>query len=198
MEHKLVIAGIGGQGVIFVAKVLSHAALARGERVMVSENHGMSQRGGSVMSYVKIGGSEAPLIRRGTADALLAFDRAEAMRHLPFVKAGGSVCANSPNGLEPAVMPRLTELGIHVQTLDADAGAKELGAPAAANLIVLGFAAAHDALGLALEDLKQAVQTLGPAKAVEMNLKALTTGYASRGTSNDERQASVTKGDERI
>ncbi|MBI3243203.1 MAG: indolepyruvate oxidoreductase subunit beta [Chloroflexi bacterium] len=176
MERKLIIAGIGGQGVIFVTKVLSQAALARGESVMASENHGMSQRGGSVMSYVKVGGSEAPLIRRGTADALIAFDRVEAIRNLPFMRAGGKVCVNSLNGLEPAVMPRLNELGINVHTLNADACAKELGAPAVANLVVLGFAAAHQALGLTLDDLKEAVKTLGPAKAVEMNLKALEAG----------------------
>jgi indolepyruvate ferredoxin oxidoreductase beta subunit len=176
MERKLIIAGIGGQGVIFVTKVLSQAALARGEQVMASENHGMSQRGGSVMAYVKIGGSEAPLIRRGTADALLAFDRVEALRNLPFMRSGGVVCVNSPNGLEPTVMPRLNELGIAVHTLNADAGAKELGVPAAANLVVLGFAAAHEALCLTLADLRGAVQALGPVKAVEMNLKALALG----------------------
>ena len=176
MERKLIIAGIGGQGVIFVTKVLSQAALTRGESVMASENHGMSQRGGSVMSYVKIGGSEAPLIRRGTADALVAFDPVEAIRNLPFMRAGGIVCVNSPNDLEPAVMPRLKQLCISVHILNADACAKELGVPAAANLIVLGFAAAHNALGLTLEDLKGAVQTLGPAKAVEMNVKALGVG----------------------
>ena len=180
MERKLIIAGIGGQGVIFVTKVLSQAALARGESVMASENHGMSQRGGSVMSYVKIGGSEAPLIRRGTADALIAFDRIEAIRNLPFMRSGSSVCLNSPNGLEPAVMPRLNELGINVYTLNADTCAKELGVPAAANLVVLGFAAAHNALGLTLDDLKSAVQTLGPARAVEMNLQALEAGARQR------------------
>ena len=94
MERKLIIAGIGGQGVIYATKVLSQAALMRGERVMASENHGMSQRGGSVMSYVKMGGSDAPLIRRGTADALIAFDRVEAIRNLPFLRAGGSVFVN--------------------------------------------------------------------------------------------------------
>jgi indolepyruvate ferredoxin oxidoreductase beta subunit len=182
MERKLIVAGIGGQGVIFVTKVLSQAALARGESVMASENHGMSQRGGSVMSYVKFGGSDAPLIRRGTADALIAFDPVEAIRNLPFVRSGGNVCVNSPNGLEPAVMSRLNELGIQVHTLNADSCAKELGAPAAANLVVLGFAAAHEALGLTVDDLKGAVQTLGPARAVEMNLKALVMGYEKRET----------------
>lgn len=175
MELRLIIAGIGGQGVIFATKVLSQAALARGERVMASENHGMSQRGGSVVSHIKIGGGEAPLIRRGTADALVAFDRVEALRNLPFVRAGGCVCVNSSNGLDP-VMDRLSELGITLYTLNADACAQELGAPAVANLVVLGFAAAHSVLGPTLADLKAAVRALGPAKAVEMNVRALAMG----------------------
>ena len=176
MERKLILAGIGGQGVIYATKVLSHAALARGERVMASENHGMSQRGGSVLAHVKIGGSDAPLIRRGTADALVAFDRVEALRNLPFVRAGGSVCVNSTNGLDPAVMARLTDLNVGVFALDADACAKELGAPAVTNLVVLGLAAVRECLGLSVDDLKDAVRALGPARAVELNLKALEMG----------------------
>jgi indolepyruvate ferredoxin oxidoreductase beta subunit len=176
MERKLVVTGIGGQGIIFVTKVLAQAAMTRGERVMASENHGMSQRGGSVMSYVKIGGSEAPLIRRGTADTLIALDRVEAIRALPYLQASGSVCVNTPHGLDALVMRRLNELGVQVHALDADACAKELGAPAVANLILLGFAAARDALGLTVEELKTAVQALGPAKAADMNLKALEMG----------------------
>ena len=178
MELKLIIAGIGGQGVVYATKVLSHAALARGERVMASENHGMSQRGGSVMAHLKVGGDEAPLIRRGTVDALIGLDRVEALRNLTFIRPGGSVFVNTANGLEAAAMDRLNEMGVGVFAIDASACAKELGAPAAANLIVLGFAAAHSRLGLSLEDLKAAVRALGPAKAIELNLKALETGAA--------------------
>lgn len=179
MESKLIIAGIGGQGVVYATKVLSHAGLLRGERVTASENHGMSQRGGSVMSHVKIGGSDAPLIRRGTADALIAFDRNEAARNLTFVRAGGSVWVNSTNGLDPALEKRLAELGVPVHAIDAAALAQELGSPAAANLIVLGMAAARGGIGLSVEDLKNAVRSLGPAQAVEANLRALDAG-ASR------------------
>jgi indolepyruvate ferredoxin oxidoreductase beta subunit len=176
MERRLVLTGIGGQGVVFATKVLSQAALLRGEPVMAAENHGMSQRGGSVMSHVKIGGSNAPLIRRGTADALLGFDGQEALRQLTFVRAGGSVFVNSPNGLDPAVMERLTELNVSVRALNAEACAKELGAATAANLVVLGFAAAHANFGLSVDDLKNAVRALGPVRAVEVNLKALELG----------------------
>jgi len=109
MALKLIIAGIGGQGVVYATKVLSHAALARGERVMASENHGMSQRGGSVMAHLKIGGDEAPLIRRGTADALIGFDRVETMRNLTFIRPGGSVFVNTVNALEAAATERLVD-----------------------------------------------------------------------------------------
>ncbi len=170
------IAGIGGQGVIFVTKVLSQAGLLRGEMVMASENHGMSQRGGSVMAYVKIGGGQSPLIRRGTAHALLAFDRTEAIRNLSFVGRWGQVCVNSPNGFEPTLLPRLEELGIRVHVVNANRLAEELGAAASANLVVLGFAAACGALGLTADELKEAVQSLGPAKVVASNLKALEAG----------------------
>jgi len=179
MELKLVIAGIGGQGVIYATKVLSQAALARGERVMASENHGMSQRGGSVQTHFKIGGGEAPLIRRGTADALIAFERVEALRNLPYVRPGGCVYANSADGLDSTVTDRLSELGVGVFTIDANAHVKELGTPAVMNLVVLGFAAALGELGLSVDDLKAAARELGPVNAIELNLKALKIGAAA-------------------
>jgi indolepyruvate ferredoxin oxidoreductase beta subunit len=179
MELKLIIAGIGGQGVIYATKLLAQAALARGERVMASENHGMSQRGGSVLTHFKIGGSEAPLIRRGTADALIAFDRVEALRSLPYLRPGGGVYANSADGLDAAVADRLSELGVAVFTIDASARVKELGTPAVMNLVVLGFAAALGGLGLSVDDLKAAARQLGPAQAVDLNLTALDIGAAA-------------------
>jgi indolepyruvate ferredoxin oxidoreductase beta subunit len=178
LERKFMLAGIGGQGVIFATKVLAHAALAQGVKVMVSENHGMSQRGGSVLSHIKFGGSEAPLVRRATADGLIAFDRNEALRNLTFVRTGGSVYVNSLDGLDPAVMPRLNELKISVWAFNATACALELGVPGVLNLIVLGFAAAHTDLGLSVSDLQAAVRALGPARSIEVNLKALDVGAA--------------------
>ncbi len=188
MERKLILAGVGGQGVVYATKVLSQAAVLRGDSVLASENHGMSQRGGSVMSHLKIGGSQSPLIRRGTADAILAFDPVEAVRNLPFLRAGGSVFVNSANGLDPAVMPRLAELGVQVYSLDADACARSLGRPAVANVVVLGFAAAHGELGLTVDDLKAAVRSLGPARAVETNFQALEMGAATSSRRPAEEQ----------
>jgi indolepyruvate ferredoxin oxidoreductase beta subunit len=179
MDYKLIIAGIGGQGVIFATKVVSHAALARGERVMASENHGMSRRGGSVMAHIKFGQDLAPLIRKGAADALIGLDRVETLRNLLFVRSGGRVYVNSANGLDGAVADRLRELRIGVFAIDASACAKALGSPAVANLVTLGFVAAHAEFGLSVEELSNAVRTLGPTKAIELNLKALEMGAKS-------------------
>jgi indolepyruvate ferredoxin oxidoreductase beta subunit len=181
MALKLVLAGIGGQGVVYATKVLAQAALLGGLPVMASENHGMSQRGGSVMSHLKIGGSQAPLIRRGTADALIAFDRQEAVRNLPFVRAGGKVYVNAPEALEAPLNARLGDLGIGVYRLDASAEAQALGAPATTNLVLLGFAA-ETGLGLDLAALKEAVQFLGPQWAVAANWRGLEAGAAQHAT----------------
>ncbi len=185
MDFKLVVAGIGGQGVIYAAKVLSQAALARSEHVIVSENHGMSQRGGSVLAHVKIGGSESPLIRHATADVLIAFDRVEALRNLTFARSGGSVFINGHQSLETTVLKRLKELNIDVYMLDANACARELGTAAVTNLIMLGFAAARAAWPFTLVDLEDAVRAIGPVRAVDLNLRALGRGYASPNLLND-------------
>ncbi len=179
MELKLVIAGIGGQGVIYATKVLAQAALARGERVIVSENHGMSQRGGSVLAHVKIGGSESPLIRRGTADALIAFDRTEALRNLTFVRPGGYVFVNSARPYEPILSERLQALSIDVRMIDAEACVRELGTAAVTNLVVLGFAVAQADWLFPLGDLTAAVRALGPARAIALNERALLRGHAA-------------------
>ncbi len=191
MDFKLVVAGIGGQGVIYAAKVLSQAALARGERVIASENHGMSQRGGSVLAHVKIGGSELPLIRHATADMLIAFDRIEALRNLTFARPGGSVFINGHQPLETMVLKRLNELNINVYMLDADVCARELSTAAVTNLIMLGFAAAHTHWPFTLNDLENAVRAIGPVRAVDLNLRALARGYASPNLLNVIRHETV-------
>ena len=89
-----VIVGVGGQGIVFASKVLGHIALTRGEQVMGSEVHGMSQRGGSVISHFKIGAYKSPLVRKGCADVLLAFDQMEALRSYDFLADGAHAIVN--------------------------------------------------------------------------------------------------------
>ena len=178
MELRLIIAGIGGQGVIYATRVLSQAALARGERVMASENHGMSQRGGSVLTHFRLGRGDAPLVRQGTADALIAFDRSEALRNVLYVRPGGNVYVNSANGLGAALEVRLAELAIGLHAVDANVLAQQLGTAAVLNLVVLGFAAAHGDIGFSVDEFKAAARALGPSTAVATNLKALDVGAA--------------------
>jgi indolepyruvate ferredoxin oxidoreductase beta subunit len=179
-ELKLIIAGVGGQGVVFATKVLSQVGLARGAGVLASENHGMSQRGGSVLSHLRIGGSDAPLIRRGAADALVGLDRSEAIRNLTFLRRGGAVFVNSADGLDESLQSRLRELDVRVNAVDAGRCAAELGSMTVVNLVVLGFAAAHPAFGVTVEELGAAVRALGPAAAVDRNLRALAAGAGLR------------------
>lgn len=175
-RRKVVLAGIGGQGVIFASRLLAEAALARGAQVIVSETHGMSQRGGGVAAHLKIGDEQGPLIRRGTADALIALDRLEGLRHLPFMRPGGAVFVNAMEGFPEPVQARLDELEVGICQVDADGAALRLGSPAIANVVLLGFVAAHTSLGMSLDDLREAVRRLGPLPAVGINLSALDEG----------------------
>jgi len=176
LQGRIVLAGVGGQGVIFASRLLAEAALAAGAQVMVSESHGMSQRGGSVAAHLIIGDEPGPLIRRGTADTLIALDRLEGLRHLPVLRPGGAVFINAVEGFPEPVRARLDELGVSACQLDADGEALRLGSPAIANVVLLGFVAAHTSLGLSLDDLKHAVRGLGPPPSVKINLSALDGG----------------------
>ncbi len=175
-ELKLIITGLGGQGVVFLTRLISNTAVALGQPVMVSETHGMSQRGGSVISHVKIGGSEAPLIRRGTADVLLAMEANEALRNLGYLRRKGTVFVNSSNGLHAEVAEHLQRLAIETRSLPASQQAMELGTAAVANVILAGFAVAHPAMPLDIETLRRTVGEIAP-RGRELNLKALQIGY---------------------
>jgi indolepyruvate ferredoxin oxidoreductase beta subunit len=158
MELKLILTGLGGQGVVFLTRLLSHTAVTLGYPVMVSETHGMSQRGGSVISHLKVGGSDAPLIQRGTAD----------------IRQGGTVFVNSENGLPPEVEKRLQQLRIQLFCLPASQIAIDLGAAAIANTVMAGFACPFP-----IEALRQAVSEIAP-RGRELNLQALETGFQAR------------------
>ena len=175
-ELKVVVAGIGGQGVVYATKVLAQAGLLRGVPVIASENHGMSQRGGSVMSHLRIGGRDAPLIPRGGADVLVGLDRDETIRNLAFVRRGGSVFVNAARELDEALVARLDALRIRVHAIDADRRAQALGTAAVANLVLLGFATSHNDFGIELADLVAAVRALGPPAAIAANLRAIASG----------------------
>ena len=173
---KLILVGLGGQGVVFFTRLLAQTAVSLGLPVMVSETHGMSQRGGAVISHLKIAGSEAPLIQRGTADVLLAMEINEAIRNLPFVRKGGTVVVNTQDKFQADLTEHLNRLNIQVFTLAASQMAMDLGTVAVANVILTGFAVAHSALPLPLKALEETIVTIAP-KGQKLNLQALQLGF---------------------
>lgn len=176
MDLKLIITGNGGQGVVFLTRLFAQTAVALGHSVMISETHGMSQRGGSVISHLKINGDEAPLIQRGTADCMIALDANEAVRNLTLLRRMGIVFVNADDGLLPEVGSHLERLNIKMMSLSAGNLAIELGSASIANIIMAGFAAAHPVFDIPIEKMTAAIRKVSKNNA-ELNLKALETGY---------------------
>lgn len=183
-ELKLLLAGVGGQGVVFATRLLARAANSLGLPVLASETHGMSQRGGSVLAHLKIGGTPSPLIRRGTADVLLAFDRDEALRNLPFLRSGGAAFINTPDALPEQVEQALRSSTIEAHYLPAARMAMQLGSSTVTNVVLIGFAAAHPTFTIPLDSLQQALVQFGR----ELNLQALEIGVRAGSQAAMERQ----------
>jgi len=149
---NIVLAGVGGQGIVTLANVIANAALNAGTNVIVAETHGLSQRGGSVIVHVRLGSAEAPLIPEGEGDVMLALDPLEAARYARYLRRGAPVFMEqkvTPPPL-PGVKPPRTEqvrealerAGLRVTIVPAIRRAQELGNPLGANIYMLGAAMA--------------------------------------------------------
>lgn len=168
---QLVICGLGGQGVVFLSRVLAEAVIAEGRDVLVSETHGMAQRGGAVESYVKIGGFFGPVVRPGRADAALVADPSRLAAGRRLLREGGACFVNAPE-----------EQAGGQEGCDAFSIAKEIGNPRGANLVLLGFAAAsRPDLFPALDACRAALLGLLPPGMGEANAAALDSGAAAAG-----------------
>ncbi len=130
-RQQLMICGVGGQGILFITRLLAETAIAKGLAVLTSETHGMAQRGGIVVSHLKVGGFASPLVRPGQADVLLSLKPETVALHLHFLKEGGFVASNAREIPAPAA-------GHPSACIDADTLALSLGDPQSVNLIVLG------------------------------------------------------------
>jgi indolepyruvate ferredoxin oxidoreductase beta subunit len=180
--QQLVISGIGGQGVLFVTRLLAEAAIAKDLAVFASETHGMAQRGGTVVSHLKVGPFSSPLIRPAEADGLLALKAENMAQHGGFLKDGGWAVVNeAPSADADDRHPTFR--------LDADALAGHIHNPKAVNLIMLGYALSPDRkptsgsglLFCTYEDVLAAVETVTPGRRQlrESSLIALETGFRS-------------------
>lgn len=175
MEQKIIITGIGGQGVIFATRILAQAATISNHPVMISETHGMSQRGGSVVSHLKIGGDQAPLVHQGTADVLIGLNADESIRQLPMLRAEGVIFLNTDSPLPSELDPHLKRLNIKIFAISASQLAVELGSGAVTNAIMIGFAAANPALQIPFDVFVQALKNV-TSRGLDLNLKALEIG----------------------
>ena len=184
MAKNIIICGVGGQGTVLAAKVLSQAAISNGERVLSAETIGMAQRGGSVVSHVRIGEDVySPLVPQGQADVLIAFEAAEAVRNIAFLKKGGSVIVNkkvvqpvtaSLSGKtfdENEMISYLEKTAGNVIAVDTDQACKDLGSSKVVNMVLLG-AASKSGL-ISKEELKAALKLLVKPEFYDLNVKAV-------------------------
>ena len=175
---NIVLCGLGGQGILFMTKVLAQAGLDRGLRVMGAETHGMAQRGGSVVSHLRLGDVVGSLVRTRSAQFLLALEENEAYRNLPFLMEGGRMIANADSGRFPVDPVRLflEKKRITCHSVPAGTIAQEMGAPLSSNLALLGyFSGIHEAPFNDAE-LRATVTRISPERVREKNLSIFDAG----------------------
>lgn len=182
---NVVIAGVGGQGVILSSELLALAALADGRDVKQGEFHGVAQRGGAVFSHIRFGDRvHSPMTPRGKVDYLLALEKLEALRYAHFVKPGGTIILND-HKVEPVRMADirpypddgidfLEQKGFSVVVVPATAKAIEIGNYRAANVILLGTLAAH--LDISMEVWERTLADRIPERLLELNKMAFVAG----------------------
>ena len=163
MDLQMVIVGVGGEGIIFMTRVLVEGFYRSGHPVISTETHGMAMRGGSVISQIKIGDYQSPLIRYGEADMVLGTSVVEAQRNRPFLKEGGTLFINTEQKGDYCV--------------DATKIAHGLGNPRGGNVVLMGYALAHLAPAISLEPFLEAVKGLSPERFLSGNVKALQEGW---------------------
>lgn len=192
-EFNIVLAGVGGQGTLLAAEVLGLAAVKDGLNVRVGEIHGMAQRGGAVVSTVRIGRNVlAPTVVEGQADVLLGFEPLETLRSLKYVSERTLVMMSSekipPTELSAKnikypsieeVVKKIHGFTRNVVVAEAARFAKEAGSSLTQNIVLIGALAAFAKLPVKNESLLDALKELVPAKQVEMNVKAFKLGYDS-------------------
>ena len=189
MKTDIILAGVGGQGILSIATVIGQAALEEDLYIKQAEVHGMSQRGGDVQSNLRISNQPiaSDLIALGQADIIIAMEPMEALRYVPWLKPDGWVITSSTPFVNIPNYPDMELVNAdlahlpHVISIDIERMAKENGVPRSANVILLG--AAQKALGLEFEKLEAAIRSVFARKGdaiVQANIKALALGRAAQ------------------
>lgn len=187
MTTNVMIVGVGGQGSLLASKLLGHVLLAQGYDVKVSEVHGMSQRGGSVVTYVRFGDKVySPVIDIGQADYIISFEMLEAARYMQYLKKGGQVIVNAQE-IDPMpvitgameyprdLVSKMEQSGAKVDAVDALGMAVAAGSSKATNIVLMGRFSKH------FQDVKEeawltSLESCVPEKFIELNKKAFALG----------------------
>ena len=184
--RNVMIVGVGGQGSLLASKLLGRLLLSRGYDIKVSEVHGMSQRGGSVVTYVRFGEKVySPVIDKGEADFIVSFEMLEAARWTEFLKPGGKIITNTqqinpmPVIIGAAEYPenlleKMQAKGLDVDAIDALSLAEQAGSAKAVNLVLMGRLSKY--FDFTQEEWLKAIEVSVPAKFLEMNKKAFNLG----------------------
>ncbi|MBQ4434676.1 MAG: indolepyruvate oxidoreductase subunit beta [Clostridia bacterium] len=183
---SIMIVGVGGQGTLLASRILGNTLIGAGYDVKVSEVHGMSQRGGSVTTYVRFGEKVwSPIIEKGGADIILSFELLEALRALPYLKRDGQIIVNAqqidpmpvitgaaeyPKGIEEALREHAK-----LTAVDALALAREAGSIKAVNVVLIGLLARNTSIPR--EQWEETLRTTVPPKFLDINMKAFELGY---------------------
>ncbi|MBQ6819489.1 MAG: indolepyruvate oxidoreductase subunit beta [Clostridia bacterium] len=184
---SVMIVGVGGQGSLLASKLLGRLLVDEGYDVKVSEVHGMSQRGGSVVTYVRFGEKVySPIVTDGEADVIIAFEKLEAARYARYLKADGKIVVNTQQ-IDPMpviigaaeypvnVLSELTAKGVDVDALDALSLAEQAGSSKAVNIVLMGKAAKQ--FDIPYDRWITAIENTVAPKFIEMNKKAFDLGY---------------------
>ena len=185
--RSIMIVGVGGQGSLLASRIIGNVLLSQGFDVKVSEVHGMSQRGGSVVTYVKYGSEVcSPVVEKGEADIIISFEQLEAARYVSYLKKGGTIITNTqkispmpvitgaaeyPNG----IIDKIKAMGINIIAVDALSAAEKAGSARAVNVVLMG-GLSKVLPGIELDAWKKAVEKCVPAKVIEINEKAFDLG----------------------
>jgi len=174
----MILCGLGGQGILFMTRVLAQTALDKGFNVLGAETHGMAQRGGSVVSHLRIGDVQSSLIKAGSAHFLLALEENEGYRNLPFLSRGAHMYVNANHQGFPRqeVKAFLEKREITYRSAPAGTIALGLGAPLCTNLALLGYFTAFNEGPTTQEEIRKTIESISPDRFRDINLKVFEAG----------------------
>jgi indolepyruvate ferredoxin oxidoreductase beta subunit len=196
MSFNILLAGVGGQGLMLLSAVIGEACVASDIKVVTQEQHGLAQRSGSISAHLRIGEAYSPLIPFGSADQIIAMEAMEALRYIEYLKPNGNIIMNT-RIMHPVIetselvkkrrenlkyvtfeqiKEKLSKITNNIKTVNAHQSASEAGNPRSENIVLLGAASKTNGFPLSRTQLISAIERIVPQRTVEANIKAFSLG----------------------